>query len=814
MTITHLELRQLFINFFVDLGYKFVPSASIIPQNDPSILFINSGMAPLKHYFLSPSISQKIVSIQKCIRAGGKHNDLDNVGYTKRHHTFFEMCGNFSFGDCTREDAICSAWNFLTKILKLDPIRLSVTVHPEDHETLRIWQKYIAHSHIGFDNTNEWSAGDVGPQGLCTEIYYDHKTNNKDDVVEIWNIVFISHNKLPDGSIKLLERMCVDTGMGIERVLAILSDSSDNYASPIFKQIIQNIEQKSFVTANPSHKIIADHARSCSFMIAEGIIPGNTSREYILRRILRRAMLHEQKLNCHNILNDTVDLVIQNMSSVYPELNQNSQIIHNIINQEREQYMRICQHGIKKLNSALSVSGSISPQEAFKLYDTYGLHIDIIQDILKEKGLSIDTEEFTKLIEQNRRSTTKTYDNSINFSSDIKSDFIGYDQTSCSSQIIAVVDNPNNEGIVLNQTVFYPEGGGQQSDQGTISNSNWAFNVNKVEKHQGAIIHFGEYTDKNRPNIGESCISHIDILRRRKLTQHHSATHLLLNALQQHVGKHIVQKGSLVEPHGLRFDFLYNRDRDNINYDVIERQINEWVELSQTTETQWCDINSAKQQGAIATFGDKYDDTVRVVTIGSSKELCTGTHVNSTADIGQFHIVRAYTVASGIKRIEAICGMSAYDYAKTNISILKRMADKYRTNPSNLENVIETRLSHKKSLSSQVQQNIINTHDVSICCLVLENSSKNEIYKHLSKNILQYDAVLTINTTCKSHEIILKATGRFINNLREANVLMKQLADYYHCKAGGKTDVASCSIGLEHNVNHIEQSIKKIFHRK
>lgn len=846
------NLRSIFHDFFERNGYASISSSSVIPQNDPSLFFINSGMAPLKKFFLGQDKPphQKLNSIQKCIRAGGKHNDLELVGRTKRHHSFFEMCGNFAFGGVSKRDAIEIAWKFLVDELKIDHLRLQITVHPDDSEAYNIWQTIISKDRISFDAENVWAAGDEGPCGMCTEIYYDHRTGCADDIVEIWNIVFMTHN-VKNGVKEQLQNMCIDTGIGFERLSAVLIGSPDNYDIPFFRDGICLIEAISGVKRNLSHRVIMDHVRCCCFMISEGIMPGNSGREYVLRRILRRAIRHESKISPDkHILIHIVDYIINALRNVYPEIAEYMTLIKNIIDKEREQYHRICAAGITQLEGILEDKGECSPEDAFKLYDTYGLHIDLIQDILQDRDMYVDTDEFNRISEANKNRSAQLY-KGIDTSKYDQTIFLGYIDCVNVATVIGIIDaqnvsdilsvSSNDIGLILDATVMYPEGGGQECDHGIIKSDHWQFHVKHVSKYNDVIVHFGNIHDdasqdnaskdstdakmhshsKHRitPQIGQACLVEINRNRRTKLTQHHSAAHLLLAALRHRYGDSIIQKGSLINENRLRLDFLYDHAVDTA---MIERDINTWIQNNYIRHADWSSIAEAKESGALSTFGDKYGDIVRIVSIGHSKELCIGTHVERSGDIGSFYITKEYSIAANVRRIEAICGMAAYEYAANQMEQIKNICKKYNATPDTLEAIIDKKLHIIKQKASTISAPI-NMQSIDICdnrlkiCVISgQDLSRGVMYNKIDDSIITHDIVFVDNAIQKSadnsasHALTLKLSKSTIDKDNKANTILQNLVSKYDGKAGGNSDIAHGSINRDFDLNDLIHELEEI----
>ena len=693
--LTTNEVRKIYLDFFVEKDHTLVESASLIPLNDPTLLFINAGMAPFKDLLLGIEKRNytRAVSSQRCMRAGGKHNDLDNVGYTARHHTFFEMLGNFSFGDYFKEDAISFAWELLTERYKIDPKKLWITVHDSDDESEEIWIKKIGIdpervSRLG-DDDNFWTMGDTGPCGPCSEIFYDHgdhldgeppKPGNEpgDRYIEIWNLVFTQFDKGQDGSLKPLPNPCVDTGMGLERMTAVLQNEHNNYDTDILKAIVSEAGEltKQEDLSNPSLRVIADHLRAASFLIADGVIPSNDGRGYVLRRIIRRALRHAHKLQMKDpILSKLVSTLEDQMGETYPLLIKNSEIIKANLLKEERQFSLTLEQGMQLLESELeNLKGNeISGDVVFKLYDTYGFPADMTADFARERNLTIDEDKYKILMQEQRERarSSSNFNSIIPESVDVKgeTDFLGYESNSSNSNVIEIIANSSsqeeiNEGeealILLDRTPFYAESGGQVGDTGFIKSKNSIFEVYDTQKKGDHFLHLGHVKSgslkKNDPVVAE-----INSEKRNRIMGNHSATHLLHAALREVLGEHVEQKGSLVEESRLRFDFAHNSSISAQDTLAIEDLINSEIKKNSESITEILPINEAIEKGAMAFFGDKYGEEVRVLDIGNgfSIELCGGTHVERTGEIGILKITSESGVSAGVRRIEAVTGDGA-----------------------------------------------------------------------------------------------------------------------------------------------------------
>ena len=696
-TLSTNQIRKIYLDFFQEKGHTLVESASLVPVNDPSLLFTNAGMVPFKDLLLGVEKRSytRAVSSQRCIRAGGKHNDLDNVGYTARHHTLFEMLGNFSFGDYFKEEAIFFAWELLTEKYNIDPDKLWITVHESDDESEDIWINKVGvdPSRVSRldDEENFWTMGDTGPCGPCSEIYYDHGDHLEGDppilgnepgdrFIEIWNLVFTQFDRDKNGSLNPLPNPCVDTGMGLERMAAVLQNEHNNYDTDILKAIVSEAGKLTKVDdlKNPSLRVIADHLRAGVFLIADGVVPSNEGRGYVLRRIIRRALRHAHKLGMKElILAKLVPVLEKKMGEAYPLLIKNSDIIKANLSKEEEQFSTTLEQGMQLLESAVqNLKGKEIPGEVvFKLYDTYGFPVDMTADFAREKNLTVDIDSYNSLmLEQKERARSSSSFNSIipeSLNIEGSTNFLGYESSSLSSNIIEIISNSDNhingelteeqEGLILlNETPFYAESGGQVGDIGLIKTSDSLFEVYDTQKKGDHFLHIGIVKNGSFKK-DDQVDAEINQEHRNRIKSNHSATHLLHAALRNVLGDHVEQKGSLVEESRLRFDFAHNSSIENEDLEAIEDLINEEIAKDSESKTEILPISEAKERGAIAFFGDKYGDEVRVLDIanGFSIELCGGTHVERTGEIGWMKIISESGISAGVRRIEAVTGQGA-----------------------------------------------------------------------------------------------------------------------------------------------------------
>ncbi len=696
------QIRTTFLDYFEKNDHKIVESSNLVPNNDPTLMFANSGMVQFKNVFtgLEKRDYVRATTSQKCVRAGGKHNDLENVGYTPRHHTFFEMLGNFSFGDYFKEEAISYAWNLITKEFGIDKNRLYVTVYHDDEEAFNFWKKIAGFSDDRIikiaTSDNFWSMGDTGPCGPCSEIFYDHGehlegglpgTKNEDGnrFIEIWNLVFMQYEQISKDKRIDLPKPSVDTGMGLERIAALLQGTHDNYETDHFKKLILSASDTLNVKVDEvnqsSFRVIADHLRASSFLLAEGVLPSNEGRGYVLRRIMRRGMRHSHLLGSKKpVFYNIFKTLLEEMSNNYPELERAQSLIKETLKTEEEKFLVLLDRGIKILNEELEKVEKILPGEvAFKLYDTFGFPLDLTEDILKNKSLTVDGKKFDLLMKESKELAKKNWKGSGDSSIDqiwfdIKdrlgaTDFLGYSTDKAEGVITLILKNnkevqdlqENDEGIIItNQTPFYGESGGQVADTGIISNEVFEFEVSDVQKKLGDLfVHYGKVI-KGSVKLKDSVELKIDTQRRNNIRAYHSATHLLHEALRRVLGEHVTQKGSLVQSDRLRFDFSHMKPISEEEMGKIEHYVNSIIQKKSEVKTRIMTPKEAVENGALALFGEKYGDEVRVLSMGDeegkffSTELCGGTHVVNTADIGKFKVISQSSIAAGVRRIEAL----------------------------------------------------------------------------------------------------------------------------------------------------------------
>ncbi|MFB1015450.1 MAG: alanine--tRNA ligase [Alteromonadaceae bacterium] len=740
------EIRQAFLNFFANKQHQIVASSSLVPGNDATLLFTNAGMVPFKDVFLGAEQRNytRATSSQRCVRAGGKHNDLENVGYTARHHTFFEMLGNFSFGDYFKEDAMRFAWEFLTSVLALPKEKLLVTVYESDEEAFVFWKDEIGipvdkiirigdkSSDKKFESDNFWSMGDTGPCGPCSEIFYDHGADiwggppgspeeDGDRFIEIWNLVFMQFNRQSDGEMQLLPKPSVDTGMGLERISAIMQNVHSNYEIDIFKALItdtanllgcDDIEHKSL-------RVISDHIRSCSFLIVDGVMPSNEGRGYVLRRIIRRAIRHGHKLEAKgHFFHKLVASLVTQMGDAYPELLQQQAIIEKMLRIEEEQFGRTLDRGMLLLEDILvNLTGdTIIGEDVFKLYDTYGFPADLTADIARERQLKIDLVGFDLAMSEQRKRAQKASQFGTNYNEQLKSNhktsFKGYTQDSYSATVIELfncdesvdqlaIDEPGM--VILDATPFYAESGGQAGDSGLLLINDGVFEVNDTVKLGNAFAHKG--VARTSIGINTRVKACIDNERRAAIVKNHTATHLLHEALRKVLGEHVTQKGSLNEADKLRFDFSHFEGVTAQEVKEVEQMVNKAIRSNLLRKTELMQIDDAKEKGAMALFGEKYDDEVRVVTLGDfSTELCGGVHVNRTGDIGLFKIISESGIAAGVRRIEAVTATGALNFVEQQSQSLFSIAALVKSDVNNVTDKVEQLISRGKQQEKEINQ--------------------------------------------------------------------------------------------------------------
>lgn len=742
------EIRQAFLDFFHSKGHQVVASSSLVPHNDPTLLFTNAGMNQFKDVFLGLDKRNysRATTSQRCVRAGGKHNDLENVGYTARHHTFFEMLGNFSFGDYFKHDAIQFAWELLTseKWFALPKERLWVTVYESDDEAYEIWEKEVGipreriirigdNKGAPYASDNFWQMGDTGPCGPCTEIFYDHGDHiwggppgspeeDGDRYIEIWNIVFMQFNRQADGTMEPLPKPSVDTGMGLERIAAVLQHVNSNYDIDLFRTLIQAVAKVTGATdlSNKSLRVIADHIRSCAFLIADGVMPSNENRGYVLRRIIRRAVRHGNMLGAkETFFYKLVGPLIDVMGSAGEDLKRQQAQVEQVLKTEEEQFARTLERGLALLDEELAkLSGdTLDGETAFRLYDTYGFPVDLTADVCRERNIKVDEAGFEAAMEEQRRRAREASGFGADYNAMIRvdsaSEFKGYDHLELNGKVTALfvdgkaVDaiNAGQEAVVvLDQTPFYAESGGQVGDKGELKGANFSFAVEDTQKYGQAIGHIGKLAAGSL-KVGDAVQADVDEARRARIRLNHSATHLMHAALRQVLGTHVSQKGSLVNDKVLRFDFSHNEAMKPEEIRAVEDLVNAQIRRNLPIETNIMDLEAAKAKGAMALFGEKYDERVRVLSMGNfSTELCGGTHASRTGDIGLFRIISESGTAAGVRRIEAVTGEGAIATVHADSDRLSEVAHLLKGDSNNLADKVRSVLERTRQLEKELQQ--------------------------------------------------------------------------------------------------------------
>ena len=844
------DIRNTFLNHFERDSHKVVPSSPLVPNNDPTLMFANSGMVQFKNVFtgLETLDYSRATTSQKCIRAGGKHNDLENVGYTARHHTFFEMLGNFSFGDYFKEHAIEMAWNLITREFEINKDKLWITIYHTDEEAFNIWKKIT-----GFNderivristNDNFWSMGETGPCGPCSEIFYDHgedyegsppseADDTRDRFVEIWNLVFMQYEQIDANNRIDLPKPSIDTGMGLERIAAVLQGTNNNYDIDSFQTIINqsidltNMNDKGSLT---SHRVIADHLRSSCFLIADGVLPSNEGRGYVLRRIMRRAMRHVHMLNYKDpLIHQLVPSVVSNMSSNYPELSRAETLIKETLKYEELRFKDLLSTGIKQLDDEVSkLSSNIFPgQSAFKLYDTFGFPLDLTEDILRVRNINLDKKGFDAALDKQKANARKNWSGTGSTATekiwfDIVSksgttDFLGYEENNGEAiiQDIIIKDNlTDNIGanddaiIILNQTTFYAESGGQIGDTGTISFDNSVFEVTDTKKKLGLHLHYGKLKIGSL-KVGDDVTLSIDTTRRNSLRAYHSATHLLHQSLRDNLGDHVSQKGSLVSYDRLRFDFSHHKQLSENEIKLIETDVEKIINFGYSVTTQSMNPEDAIKKGALALFGEKYGDEVRVLSIGPknekaySVELCGGTHVKNTSEIGKFKIVSSTSVAAGIRRIEALRDKDVDVYLSTQTTKNQEQDDILKKKEAHNSKINE----EKNKIEDLIVKQIDNTQKILIIAELCHDIKAKELRGVIDsvKKKIKNDGVIIIAVENDSKITFLIGVTKNLSESLSAIEIAEYASSITGGKgAGGRNDFAQSGGTIEVNNNSIK----------
>ena len=862
------EIRDAYLKFFESKGHTIVPSSSLIPGNDPTLLFTNAGMVQFKDVFLGGDKRSysRAASSQRCVRAGGKHNDLENVGYTARHHTFFEMLGNFSFGDYFKRDAIQFAWEFLTEVLKLPKERLWVTAHISDDEAADIWVKEIGVSPdriSRLDADNFWQMGDTGPCGPCTEIFYDHgedipggppgsENDHLDRYIEVWNVVFMQYERQPDGTLIPLPKPSVDTGMGLERIAAVMQHVHNNYEIDLFQHLLKATAQATGTNdmENKSLRVIADHIRSCSFLISDGVLPSNEGRGYVLRRIIRRAVRHGNQLGQKQpFFHKLVKALAEVMGDAYPELVKNQSHIERILLQEEEQFEKTLDKGMAVLEDALTkIKGSEIPGEiVFTLYDTYGFPLDLTNDIARERGLTVDVPGYDKAMDAQRARARAAGAFKVDYTAaglDVPpTEFLGYSSLAEQGKILAllkggaVVDHlseGDDGAIVLDRTPFYGESGGQIGDSGYIESGSCRIEVRDCQKQGDSHLHL-VHVLQGSVKVGDKVTAKVDASVRQATALNHSATHLLHAALRKILGEHVTQKGSLVDSERLRFDFSHFEAVKPEQLKAIEVLVNDQVRANSAVTTDHCDMEEAKAKGAMALFGEKYGDRVRVLTMGEgfSVELCGGTHVSRTGDIGLMRIISESGVAAGVRRIEAVTGANALALFDNLDQLVDSATRTLKTNRDNLIEKIEQLASQNRKLEKDLAQlktrlatsgggdvlsQAVDIQGIKVLSLNLDGADSKSLRDSVDqfKNKLGKAVVLLAAVEDTNKVALVAGVTQNITDQIKAGDLMRHVAEQIGGKGGGRpdmaqgggTDVAALQNALASVAPWVEQCLK------
>ncbi|EIO4058931.1 alanine--tRNA ligase [Vibrio vulnificus] len=829
------EVRNAFLKFFESKGHQIVESSSLVPHNDPTLLFTNAGMNQFKDCFLGAEkrAYTRATTAQRCVRAGGKHNDLENVGFTARHHTFFEMLGNFSFGDYFKEDAIAFAWEFLTETLKLPKDRLLVTVYETDDEAFDIWNQKVGVPadriiRIGdkkggkqYESDNFWTMGDTGPCGPCTEIFYDHGEHiwggrpgtpeeDGDRFIEIWNNVFMQFNRHADGTMEPLPKPSVDTGMGIERISAIMQGVHSNYEIDVFQKLIKATAEIVGCEdlSNQSLRVIADHIRSCSFLIADGVMPSNEGRGYVLRRIIRRAVRHGNKLGAQGVFfHKLVGVLAEVMGSAADELKKQQAVVEKVLRIEEENFGRTLERGMVILNEALDAleGKELDGETVFKLYDTYGFPADLTNDVARERDFTIDEAGFEKAMEEQRQRAREAGQFGTDYNAKIKvdaqSEFCGYTSTQERSDVVALFVEGEETAtlsagdkaiVILQETPFYAESGGQCGDSGVLKTESGLFQVEDTQKLGNAIAHHGVLVEGVLAK-GDQVTAIVDAERRAAISLNHSATHLLHAALRQVLGEHVAQKGSLVKAENLRFDFSHLEAVTAAELKEVERLVNAQIRRNHTIETNIMDIESAKQKGAMALFGEKYDDEVRVLSMGDfSTELCGGIHASNTGDIGLFKITSEGGIAAGIRRIEAVTGEAALEAIDAQARKFEEKLQDAANKAKSLEKEIQQL---KDKLASQASANLIDQvkeiAGVKVLVAKLDGADNKALRGMVDelKNQMGSGIIMLGNVADDKVGLIAGVTQDLTSKVK-AGELVNMVAQQVGGKGGGRPDMA------------------------
>lgn len=858
---TTAQIRQSYLDFFHSKGHQVVASSSLVPENDPTLLFTNAGMNQFKNVFLGLEKRpySRATTAQRCVRAGGKHNDLENVGYTARHHTFFEMLGNFSFGDYFKQDAIHFGWEFLTspQWLGLPKERLWVTVYETDEEAYKIWHDEIGivaeriirigdNKGAPYASDNFWQMGDTGPCGPCTEIFYDHGDHiwggppgspeeDGDRYIEIWNIVFMQFNRHADGTMEKLPKPSVDTGMGLERISAVLQHVNSNYDIDIFQKLIAKTAELTGEKdlTNKSLRVIADHIRSCAYLIVDGVVPSNEGRGYVLRRIIRRAVRHGHLLGAAEaFFYKLVPTLIEVMAQAGEEVKKHQATVEKLLRLEEEQFARTLERGLTLLDEALAeVKGKVlSGEVAFKLYDTYGFPLDLTADVCRERGITIDEAGFEREMENQRLRAQSASQFGMDYNNVIRVDgitrFEGYTESETLAKVTALfhdgkpvdtISSGQSAVVILDNTPFYAESGGQIGDIGRLEGNGFNFDVKDTQKYGQVFGHIGELTQGSL-SVGQSVNAVVDEVRRQRISLNHSATHLLHAALRQVLGEHVAQKGSLVSDALLRFDFTQHEPISKAQLAEVERIVNQQVRANNPIKTDIMELEAAKAKGAMALFGEKYSDQVRVLTMGDfSIELCGGIHAKRTGDIGLFKIVTETAVAAGIRRIEAITGETAIEWLQNQQSLLNQSAELLKSDVNSITDKISLLQDKFKKVEKELQtlkekaalqagndlaQSAVKINGVSVIAQQLDGIEAKSLRSMVDslKNQLGSAVIVFASVVDEKVNLIVGVTQDLTGKVK-AGELVNLMAQQVGGKGGGRPDMAMAGGTQPENVN-------------
>ncbi|AEW76976.1 alanine--tRNA ligase [Aggregatibacter actinomycetemcomitans] len=858
---TTAQIRQSYLDFFHSKGHQVVASSSLVPENDPTLLFTNAGMNQFKNVFLGLEKRpySRATTAQRCVRAGGKHNDLENVGYTARHHTFFEMLGNFSFGDYFKQDAIHFGWEFLTspQWLGLPKERLWVTVYETDEEAYKIWHDEIGivaeriirigdNKGAPYASDNFWQMGDTGPCGPCTEIFYDHGDHiwggppgspeeDGDRYIEIWNIVFMQFNRHADGTMEKLPKPSVDTGMGLERISAVLQHVNSNYDIDIFQKLIAKTAELTGEKdlTNKSLRVIADHIRSCAYLIVDGVVPSNEGRGYVLRRIIRRAVRHGHLLGAAEaFFYKLVPTLIEVMAQAGEEVKKHQATVEKLLRLEEEQFARTLERGLTLLDEALAeVKGKVlSGEVAFKLYDTYGFPLDLTADVCRERGITIDEAGFEREMENQRLRAQSASQFGMDYNNVIRVDgitrFEGYTESETLAKVTALfhdgkpvdtISSGQSAVVILDNTPFYAESGGQIGDIGRLEGNGFNFDVKDTQKYGQVFGHIGELTQGSL-SVGQSVNAVVDEVRRQRISLNHSATHLLHAALRQVLGEHVAQKGSLVSDALLRFDFAQHEPISKAQLAEVERIVNQQVRANNPIKTDIMELEAAKAKGAMALFGEKYSDQVRVLTMGDfSIELCGGIHAKRTGDIGLFKIVTETAVAAGIRRIEAITGETAIEWLQNQQSLLNQSAELLKSDVNSITDKISLLQDKFKKVEKELQtlkekaalqagndlaQSAVKINGVSVIAKQLDGIEAKSLRSMVDslKNQLGSAVIVFASVVDEKVNLIVGVTQDLTGKVK-AGELVNLMAQQVGGKGGGRPDMAMAGGTQPENVN-------------